>query len=101
MDPEVVFGPIAEFILDPTVEEIWINSPERIFIARSGLSHLTNLVLTSESVRDLIDLVPRGPARVGDFVEEQEVLYSADPLRARECLDCRRNTRSLHVRLVG
>jgi pilus assembly protein CpaF len=55
MDPEVVFGPIAEFILDPTVEEIWINSPERIFIARSGLSHLTNLVLTSDSVRDLID----------------------------------------------
>jgi len=55
MDPEVVFGPIAEFILDPTVEEIWINSPERIFIARSGVSHLTNLVLTSDSVRDLID----------------------------------------------
>ena len=55
MDPEVVFGPIAGFILDPTVEEIWINSPERIFIARAGLSHLTNLVLTSDSVRDLID----------------------------------------------
>ena len=55
MDPEVVFGPIAGFILDPTVEEIWINSPERIFIARSGMSQLTNLVLTSDAVRDLVD----------------------------------------------
>jgi len=55
MDPDVVFGPIAEFIKDPTVEEIWINSPERIFIARAGKSHLTNLVLTSESVRELVD----------------------------------------------
>jgi len=55
MDPDVVFGPIAEFIRDPTVEEIWINSPERIFIARAGKSHLTNLVLTSDSVRELVD----------------------------------------------
>jgi pilus assembly protein CpaF len=55
MDPDVVFGPIAEFIRDPTVEEIWINSPERIFIARAGRSHLTNLVLTSDSVRELVD----------------------------------------------
>lgn len=55
MDPDVVFGPIAEFIRDPTVEEIWINSPERIFIAKAGKSHLTNLVLTSDSVRELVD----------------------------------------------
>jgi pilus assembly protein CpaF len=55
MDPDVVFGPIAEFIKDTTVEEIWINSPERIFIARAGRSHLTNLVLTTETVRELVD----------------------------------------------
>ncbi len=52
---EVVFGPLAEFIRDPSVEEIWINSPERIFVARAGKSHLTNLVLTTEAVRDLVD----------------------------------------------
>lgn len=55
MDPEVVFGPIAHLIADPTVEEIWINTPERIFIAQSGKSQLTNLVLTSELVRQLVD----------------------------------------------
>jgi len=55
MDMEVVFGPLAEFIRDPSVEEIWINSPERIFVARAGKSHLTNLVLTADAVRDLVD----------------------------------------------
>ncbi len=55
MEVDVVFGALAPFIRDPSVEEIWINSPERIFIARAGKSQLTNLVLTSESVRELVD----------------------------------------------
>ena len=55
MDPDVVFGPIAELIADPTVEEIWINSPQRIFVARAGKSQLINLVLTTEAVRQLVD----------------------------------------------
>ena len=55
MDNDVAFGPIAHFISDPTIEEIWINSPERIFIARSGRSELTNLVLTADDVRQLVD----------------------------------------------
>jgi len=55
MDSDLVFGPIASLIRDATVEEIWINSPERIFVARGGKSQLTNLVLTADAVRDLID----------------------------------------------
>lgn len=55
MSSDVVFGPISYLMTDPTVEEIWINSPERIFVARNGKSELTNLVLNSESVRQLVD----------------------------------------------
>lgn len=55
MDSDLVFGPIASLIRDASVEEIWINSPERIFVARAGKSQLTNLVLTADAVRDLID----------------------------------------------
>lgn len=55
MDPDVVFGPIADLIADPSVEEIWINSPQRIFVARNGKSQLINLVLTSEAVKQLVD----------------------------------------------
>ena len=49
------FGPLSDLMADPTVEEIWINSPHRIFIARSGISELTNLVLNSQDVRDLVE----------------------------------------------
>lgn len=55
MSADVVFGPVSHFIADPTIEEIWINSPERIFVARNGKSELTNLVLTAEAVRQLVD----------------------------------------------
>ena len=51
----MAFGPIADLISDATIEEIWINSPQRIFIARSGKSELTNLLLTAEEVRQLVD----------------------------------------------
>jgi pilus assembly protein CpaF len=55
MEPEVVFGPIYRFIQDPDVEEIWINSPERTFVAKQGRSSLTTLIMTAQGVRDLIE----------------------------------------------
>ena len=55
IDATNVFGPLSDFIDDPTVEEIWINSPERIFIARSGRSELTMLLLSAEQVRNLVE----------------------------------------------
>ncbi len=48
-------GALQPFIEDPTIEEIWINSPARIFIARNGKSELTNLILTKEEVADIIE----------------------------------------------
>lgn len=55
IEPSVVFGPLYPFICDEEIEEIWINSPERIFIAKNGRSELTNLILTANEVRDLVD----------------------------------------------
>ena len=42
-------------MMDEKVEEIWINSPNRIFAAQSGRSFLTNIVMTDVEVRDLIE----------------------------------------------
>jgi len=53
--PYAEFGKLAPLIEDPTVEEIWINSPHRIFLARSGVSELSNLVMSAEEVRDLVE----------------------------------------------
>jgi pilus assembly protein CpaF len=55
IEPEVIFGPIYPFMVDETIEEIWINSPQRIFIARKGKSELTNLILTEIQVKELVD----------------------------------------------
>ncbi len=49
------FGPLQELIEDPEVEEIWINSPSRVFVARGGQSQLTNLILSKDVVHDLIE----------------------------------------------
>ena len=55
IDATNVFGPLSQFIEDPTVEEIWINAPERIFVARKGRSELTMLLLSAEQVRNLVE----------------------------------------------
>ena len=40
---------------DPEVEEVWINSPNRIFVARRGISELTNITLSFDEVRNLVE----------------------------------------------
>ena len=35
-DVLIGFGPLQPFLDDPTVEEVWINEPSRVFVARGG-----------------------------------------------------------------
>lgn len=49
------FGPLQEMLDDPTVEEIWLNSPSQVFVARNGRSELTPLVLTDDEVRGIVE----------------------------------------------
>lgn len=55
LDLDITFGALSQYMRDPTIEEIWINSPERIFIARAGKSELTTLMLSSEEVRNIVE----------------------------------------------
>ncbi|MRJ76691.1 CpaF family protein [Aeromicrobium sp. SMF47] len=64
-EPEVVigqivadvsgFGPLQAYLDDDTVEEVWINEPSRVFIARAGRHELTSLILSAELVRELVE----------------------------------------------
>jgi pilus assembly protein CpaF len=54
-DLTMTFGPLAPFMADNEVEEVWINSPERIFIARAGKNELTNLLLSGDDVRNIVE----------------------------------------------
>ncbi|AWB92993.1 CpaF family protein [Aeromicrobium chenweiae] len=49
------FGPLQAYLDDDTVEEVWINEPSRVFIAREGRHELTSLILTAEQVRELVE----------------------------------------------
>ena len=57
------YGPLQVFFDDPEVEEIWINEPSRVFIAKNGKSQLTNVVLTDQQVRDLVERMLRTSGR--------------------------------------
>ncbi|WP_375399990.1 CpaF family protein [uncultured Amnibacterium sp.] len=48
-------GPLQPLLDDPDIEEVWINSPTRVFVARNGVAELTPLVLTEQEVRDLVE----------------------------------------------
>src|ERR1700710_2765382 len=56
------FGPLQRYMDDREVEEIWVNQPGKVFVARNGLSELTTTVLSPGEVRDLVErmLKPSG-----------------------------------------
>lgn len=57
------FGPLQAFLDDPAVEEIWINDPSRVFVARHGRHELTNLVLTRSQVTELVERMLKSSGR--------------------------------------
>jgi pilus assembly protein CpaF len=57
------FGPLQPFLDDPTVEELWINDPSRVFIARNGRHELTNLMLSTAQVQELVERMLKSSGR--------------------------------------
>jgi pilus assembly protein CpaF len=57
------FGPLQPFLDDPSVEELWINDPSRVFVARRGRHELTNLMLTSAQVQELVERMLKASGR--------------------------------------
>tara|TARA_R110002020_G_scaffold475905_5_gene714441 strand:+ start:36357 stop:37595 length:1239 start_codon:yes stop_codon:yes gene_type:complete len=49
------YGPLQPFFDDDTVEELWINGPEQVFVARNGVPEFTGIRLTDGQVRDLVE----------------------------------------------
>ena len=48
-------GPLQQYLDDPEVEEIWINQPTRVFVARRGRHELTDVVLDRDQVLELVE----------------------------------------------
>jgi pilus assembly protein CpaF len=55
LDAVAGFGALQPYLDDPTVEEIWINEPSKVFVARHGRSELTTTIFTATEIRDLVE----------------------------------------------
>jgi pilus assembly protein CpaF len=57
------FGALQRFLDDPTVEEVWINEPSRVFVARNGRHELTNVILSRAEVQELVERMLKSSGR--------------------------------------
>ncbi|MFT4214867.1 MAG: ATPase, T2SS/T4P/T4SS family [Microbacterium sp.] len=61
------YGPLQALLDDPEVEEIWINDPTTVFVARDGRSERVPVHLTNDSVRDLVERMLHSTGRRVDL----------------------------------
>ncbi len=62
------FGPLQRYLDDPSIEEVWINEPHRVFVARDGRHELTTTILTTQEVRDLVERMLKTSGRRLDLL---------------------------------
>lgn len=68
-DAVVGFGPLQPLLDDPTIEEVWINGPDAVFIARKGVAELTTILLSASQIQDLVERMLRLAGRRLDLSE--------------------------------
>ena len=56
-------GRCSAYLDDPEVEEIWINDPSRVFVARAGRHELTTTILTTAQVQELVERMLKSSGR--------------------------------------
>ena len=57
------FGVLQRYLDDPTIEEVWINDPSRVFVARAGRHELTSTILTTAQVQELVERMLKSSGR--------------------------------------
>lgn len=67
LDEVAGFGPLQAYLDDPEVEEIWINEPGKVFVAKAGQHELTTTILTAGDVRDLVERMLKSSGRRVDL----------------------------------
>lgn len=61
------YGPLQPYLDDPTVEEVWLNAPDRVFVARGGRAERVPLALTETAVHDLVERMLHATGRRVDL----------------------------------
>lgn len=68
------YGRLTPLLEDDGIEEIWINRPDRVFIARAGDAELTTVVMTAEEVAHVVE---RMLARAGRRLDRSQPFVDA------------------------
>ncbi|MEJ1923277.1 Flp pilus assembly complex ATPase component TadA [Microbacterium sp. KHB019] len=61
------FGALQPLLDDPSIEEIWLNGADRVFVAREGVSERIELGLTDAMLRDLVERMLQSTGRRVDI----------------------------------
>lgn len=61
------FGLLQPLLDDPGIEEIWINGPDGVFVARAGRHERLDLTIGTDAVRGLVERMLRQTGRRIDF----------------------------------
>ena len=61
------FGALQRYLDDPSIEEIWINDPSRVFVARAGRHELTSTILSAAQVQELVERMLKSSGRRVDL----------------------------------
>lgn len=61
------YGPLQPLLDDDTIEEIWLNGPSHVFIAREGRSERVPVALTEAQLRDLVERMLHSTGRRVDI----------------------------------
>jgi pilus assembly protein CpaF len=67
VDEVAGFGSLQVYLDDPDVEEVWINEPGKVFVARFGVPELTTTILTADDVEALVERMLKSSGRRVDL----------------------------------
>lgn len=63
------FGALQPLLDDPEIEEIWLNGPDRVFVARGGRSERLAIRITEAELRDLVERMLHSTGRRVDLAQ--------------------------------
>jgi len=75
MDEIFGLGPIEEFLRDPTVSDVLVNGPKKVYIERRG--RLENTSVTFRDDAQLLQVIQRIAASVGRRIDEASPMLDA------------------------
>ena len=62
-DHLVKFGPLQPLLDNPEIEEIWINGPDQVYIAKAGVSKKVQLSISESQIKVVVEKMLRSTGR--------------------------------------